>query len=206
MPASCRLDKLLTAFPSSWSENVECKEITLPICYHTAGKVFVLGRLAWPAVLSRQLSSCLPWKRLTPQEVFPAADTGPLRSCCIWVAGRRSRCVLRWALDCDAGGRARAYLLPVNRLLAQRASACTLRPRLRRRVPCSHLTDRGKPFCLSPAQPNNNSGQNFIVGSLALPRQHTHTHTHTHTHKIVSETIFLVSSGSRNHSDFLKNS
>ena len=91
MPASCRLDKLLTAFPSSWSEDVECKEITLPICYHTAGKVFVLGRLAWPAVLSRQLSSCLPWKLLTPQEVFPAANTGPLRGCCVWVAGLKKQ-------------------------------------------------------------------------------------------------------------------
>ena len=185
MPASCRLDKLLTAFPSSWSENVECKEIMLPICYHTAGKVFVLGRLAWPAVLSRQLSSCLPWKLLTPQEVFPAANTRPLRGCCVWVAGRRSRCVLRWALDCNAGGRARAYLLPVNRLLAPRSSACTLRPRLRRRVPCSHLTTEVSLFVFLQHSLTITLGKTSprrLHSSLVLWLYLGNTHTDTHTH------------------------
>ena len=42
-------------------------------------------------------------------------------------------CALRWALDWNPGGRSQVYLLPVNRLLAGRASARTLRPRPRRR-------------------------------------------------------------------------
>lgn len=95
MPTSCHLDELLTAFPSSWFENVECREIMLPICYQTAEKVFVLGRQAFPATLSQQPSSCLPWKLATPKEVFPSADTGPVRGCGIWVAGLKKQVCVR---------------------------------------------------------------------------------------------------------------
>ena len=95
MPASCHLDELSTAFPSSWFENVECREIMLHICYQTAEKVFVLGRLAFPAMLSQQLSSCLPWKLVTPEEAFSSANTGPVRGCSIWVAGLKKQVCAR---------------------------------------------------------------------------------------------------------------
>lgn len=95
MPASCHLDELSTAFPSSWFENVECREIMLHICYQTAEKVFVLGRLAFPAMLSQQLSSCLPWKLVTPKEVFSSANTGPVRGCSIWVASLKKQVCAR---------------------------------------------------------------------------------------------------------------